>query len=132
MALFLFFTSENKIVIIAAALLLLAVVCGVLFFGLAQSKDIADKGYTAVNDAANHTDVILSVERNGNMPAAACYTILKEHPELIVRLNCQICGRTSIGLDVGDYIKTHLRGRVNLTLTEEESGGTYIATVTAG
>ena len=120
------------IVIIAATLLLVAAVCGVLFFGVTQSKDIADKGYTAINDAANLTDVILSVERKGSMPAAAAYTILKEHPELIVRLNCHICGTASTGVNIGDCIKNHMRGRVNLTLTEEESGGTYIAVLTGG
>ena len=120
------------IVIIAATLLLIAAVCGVLFFGVAQSKDIADKGYTAINDEANLTDVILSVERKGNMPAAAAYNILKDHPELIVRLNCHVCGRTTIGSEVGDCIKSHMRGRVSLTLAEEESGGTYIAVLTGG
>jgi len=119
-------------VIIAATLLLLAIVCGVLFFGVSQSRDIADQGYNAINEAVNLTDVIMSVQKNGNMPAAASYTILKEHPELIVRLNCYICGTASTGLEVGDCIKNHLRGRVNLTLTEEESGGTYTAALTGG
>jgi hypothetical protein len=117
---------------IAAALLLLAAVCGIIFFGVTQSKDIADKGYTAIADTVNLTDVILSVQRKGNMPAAACYAILKEHPELIVRLNCHVCGTTSAGLETADCMKGHMRGRVNLTLTEEESGGTYTAAVTGG
>ena len=122
----------SVIVLIAATLLLLAAVCGVLFWGVAQSKDIADTGHTAIKDAANLTDVILSVEKKGNMPAAAAYTILKDNPELIVRLDCRVCGATTIGVDVGECIKSHMRGRVNLTLTEEESGGTYIAVLTGG
>jgi hypothetical protein len=120
------------IVIIAATILLLAAVCGVLFWGVAQSKDIADMGYSAISDTVNMSDVILAVERKGDMPAAACYTILKDHPELIVRLDCRICGSVTVGVEVGDCIKTHMRGRVNLTLTEEESSGTYTATLTGG
>ena len=119
-------------VLIAATLLLIALVCCILFYGITQSKAIADRGNTAINDAANLTDIILSVEKNGNMPAAAAYTILKEHPELIVRLDCRVCFRISNGLDVGGCIKNHLRGRVNLTLTEDESGGIYNATLTGG
>jgi hypothetical protein len=74
----------------------------------------------------------MSVARKGNMPAAASYTILKEHPELIIRLDCFICNTTAVGLEVGDCIKNHMHGRVNLMLTEEESGGTYIAVLTGG
>ena len=122
----------SVITIIAATLLILAAVCGVLLWGVSQSRDIAGMGYTAVNDAANLTDVVLSVQSKGDMPAAACYTILKEHPELIVRLNCGVCGRITAGAETGDCIKSHMRGRIRLTLTEEESGGTYIAVLTGG
>ena len=118
-------------VIIAATLIVLSLVCGVIFFGVSQSRDIANQGHTAITDTVNLTDVIMSVQRNGNMPAAASYTILKEHPELIVRLFCFICGRITIGLEVGDCIKNHLHGRVYLTLNGN-GDGTFIATLTGG
>jgi flagellar basal body-associated protein FliL len=69
-------------ILIAAALLILALVCGVIFFGVSQSRDIADRGQTTIADTVSLTDVIMSVQRKPNMPAAAAYTILKEHPEL--------------------------------------------------
>jgi hypothetical protein len=47
-------------------------------------------------------------------------------------MNCHVCGTVSIGLEVGDCIKGHMRGRVTLTLTEEESGRTYLAVLTVG
>jgi hypothetical protein len=118
--------------LIAAALLLVAAVCGVVFYGVAQSRDIADDGLNNLNDAAYLTDVISAIRQNGNMPATACYRLLKENADLIVRLDCRICGRTTVGAEVGDCIKDHMSGRVLLTLTEEESGGTYTAVLTGG
>jgi hypothetical protein len=122
----------STLTLIAATILILALVCGIIFFGVSQSKDIADLGYTAVSDTVNLTNIIMSIQRKPNMPAAAAYNILKEHTELFMRMNCHICGITSIGLEVGDCIKSHLRGRVNLTITEEESGGTYFVVLTGG
>ena len=80
----------------------------------------------------NRTDIVMSLQNRGNMPAAAAYTILKEHPALITRLDCSVCGSVSTGLDVGDCFRNHMRGRVNLILTEDPSGGIYNATVTGG
>ena len=120
------------IILIAFTVIILALVCGILFFGITQSKEIANQGHTAINDAVNLSDVILSVQRNGNMPAAAAYTILKENTNLIFRLDCRICNRITTGIEVGDCIKNHLRGRVNLTLTEDASGGVYTAVMTGG
>jgi anaerobic C4-dicarboxylate transporter len=117
---------------IAVTLLLIALVCGVVFFGISQSREIADQGQTTIADTIHMTDVILSVQQKGSMPAAAAYAILKEHPELIIRLDCHICGTAAIGLYVGDCLKSHMRGRVSLTLTEDESGGVYNAVITGG
>ena len=126
-------THEVSIIIlIAATLAILAAVCGILFFGVFQSKEIANQGYTAINDAANHSDVILSLQNKSNMPSAAAYTILKENTNLIFRLDCRICNRITTGIEVGDCIKNHLRGRVNLTLTEDASSGVYTAVLTGG
>jgi len=119
-------------IIIAATLIVLALVVGVIFFGVSQSRELANAGHTAISDTVNMTDVITSIQNRGNMPAAAAYTILKEHPDLIIRLNCHICGRVTIGLEVGDCLKNHIRGRVNLTLTEDASGNGYNATLTGG
>ena len=120
------------IVMIAVVLVILALVCGVMFFGVTQSREIADRGQTAIADMANLTDVIMSVQSKPNMPAAAAYSILKDHPDLIFRLDCRICNRITTGLEVGDCIRSHLRGRVNLTLTEDPSGGIYNAVLTGG
>ena len=117
---------------IAAALIILALVCGVIFFGVIQSRDIADRGQSAIADTINLTDMVISLQNNGNMPAAAAYSILKNHPDLIFRLDCRVCNRITTGLEVGDCIRGHLRGRVNLTLTEDPSGGIYTAIMTGG
>ena len=120
------------IILIAFTVIILALVCGILFFGVTQSKEIANQGYTAINDAANHSDVVLSLQRKSNMPTAAAYAILKENTALIFRLDCRVCNRITVGVEVGDCIKNHLRGRVNLTLTEDASGGVYTAVMTGG
>jgi hypothetical protein len=46
-------------------------------------------------------------------------------------LDCRVCGRITVGVEAGDYIKNHLRGRVNLTLTVD-AGGIYSAMLTGG
>ena len=119
-------------ILIAATLLILAAVCGVLFWGLSQSKDIADKGYTAINETVNASDIVTTLQKTDRIPVAACYTLLKENPESIVRLECLLCGRVTTGTDTGDCLKAHIRGKARLILTEEESGGTYTAVLSTG
>ena len=116
---------------LAAAIIAVAIVIGVIFVGLSQSKEVASAGYDSLTEAdriANNETIqtFRSFEKKG-MPAASCFTLLKENPELIVSLTCNICGKTTTGAEVGDCIKNHMHGRVKTVLTEEESGGTYTA-----
>lgn len=121
---------------IAIALIAVSVVCGVIFFGLSQSRDIADKGLAAMLET-NKTSQLEAVQtftkwQGKSIPAAACYSLLKENTEIITNLTCSICGKITTGADIGDCFKSHMTGRIRITLTEEESGGTYTAVLSAG
>lgn len=122
--------------IIAASIIAIAAVIGILFWGMSQGKELADMGYTAIMDT-NRISSIETVQtfterENKGMPAAACYNLLKANTELISKMTCNICGKTTIGGEVGDCLKNHIKGRIKITLTEEENSGTYTAILTAG
>lgn len=69
--------------ILAFTLIAIAAVCGVLFWGMSQSKDIAEMGYSFINEVSDSSqDTLVMVNKHERMPVAACYTLLKENPEL--------------------------------------------------
>lgn len=104
--------------------------------GLSQSKGIADKGLAEIldTDKKSQFEAVQTFAKwqDKAMPTAACYTLLKENTELIIKLTCNVCGKTTNGADIGDCLRSHINGKVKITLTEEESGGTYTAVISSG
>lgn len=116
---------------IAFELIAVTVVLGVGFVGLNLSRDLLSSGIDAAisGELASDSAFTQAVQKTEGetIPAAACYTLLAAHYDIISSCKCNICGLTTSN---GSCLETHLDGRVKLSLTDN-GDGTLSALITS-
>jgi hypothetical protein len=105
------------------SVVVLCAVISVLSVGMYQAHEIADGGY-GFFQALDRPEPLDIVTLSGNAhPIAAIYSVMRENREQIMSLHCEICGTTTIGDDLGECLRNHLRGRGILAFSEDGYGG---------